>query len=270
MFHCRHPSLRAFGSPLARGEPSYFTPLRPTEVSRFAPGSGPKLARLRFVWSVKAGSEKKADRNAVALYFQRKKRQCSAAGRCFALSLTAGAPPQVRARSRYFALDFFALETGPPRGRTRTLIHPRLGPPGASTSPRIWNRSIKGRIFSVKRKTQNVGDVFVLRLFVVVPFPPNYFFFNTFALRASHATLIASNSLCHAPPPLSLSFSFFLFLFLRKLPRNLLLKPLRLRLPPSLCRFTVRKSRSPEFPTPEKSTTSCIAARNLVKWASLS
>src|SRR5258707_1657269 len=33
-------------------------------------------------------------------------RQCSAAGRCFALSLTAGAPPQFRARSRYFALDF--------------------------------------------------------------------------------------------------------------------------------------------------------------------
>jgi hypothetical protein len=44
-----------------------------------------------------------------------------------------------------------------------------------------------------------VGDDFVLRLFVVVPFPRNHFLFNTFTLRASHATLFASNSLCDAP-----------------------------------------------------------------------
>ncbi len=122
------------------------------------------------------------------------KRQCSAAGRCFALSLTAGAPPHLRARSRHCA-RFFRLETGPLRGRTRTLIHHRFGPSGASTFPRIWIRSINARIFPVKRKTQNVVDVFVLRLFVVVPFPLNRFPFNTFRVLASHATLSASYSI---------------------------------------------------------------------------
>jgi len=77
-------------------------------VLRFAPGSGLKLAQLRFVWAVKAGNEKKAGRNLRSRFIPSAKRQCTAAGRCFALSLTAGAPPQLRARSRYFALDFFA------------------------------------------------------------------------------------------------------------------------------------------------------------------
>jgi len=252
--------------PTRAGDPLYFTPLRPTEVPRFASGSVLKLARLRFVWSVKAGSEKKADRTPVALYFQRKTPmpcrwpvlRTQPNSRCSASST--GAELVSRAR-------FFRLETGPPRGRTRTLVHPRLGPPGASTSPRIWIRSIKGRIFSVKRKTQNVGDDFVLRLFVVVPFPRNHFFFNTFTLRASHATLVASNSICDASSPLSPSFFSLLFLSLRKLPRSLFLK---LPLPPFPSRLTARKSTSPEFPTLEKSTISCIAARNLGKWDSLS
>jgi protein tyrosine phosphatase (PTP) superfamily phosphohydrolase (DUF442 family) len=38
-----------------------------------------------------------------------------------------------------------------------------------------------------------VVDVFVLRLFVVVPFPINRFVLNTFRFLASHATLLASN-----------------------------------------------------------------------------
>src|SRR6266851_3940925 len=54
--------------------------------------------------------------------------------------------------------------------------------------PRIWNRSIKGRKFSVKGKTLNVVDVFVLCLFVVVLILLNRFRFNTFRLLASHAT----------------------------------------------------------------------------------
>jgi hypothetical protein len=37
--------------------------------------------------------------------------------------------------------------------------NPRPGPPGASTFPRIWNRSIVVRENPVKRKTQNVGTV---------------------------------------------------------------------------------------------------------------
>src|SRR3989449_10842280 len=94
-----------------------------------------------------------------------------------------------------FRARFFRLETGPLRGRTRTLIHHPFGPSGASTFPRIWIRSINARIFPVKRKTQNLLDVFVLRLFVVVPFPPNRFPFNTFRVLASHATLSASYSI---------------------------------------------------------------------------
>jgi tyrosine-protein phosphatase SIW14 len=57
-----------------------------------------------------------------------------------------------------------------------------------------------------------VGDVYVLRLFVVVPFPPNYFFFNTFAFRASHATLFASNFI------MKRSFTAIAFFFFLSLP----------------------------------------------------
>jgi hypothetical protein len=46
--------------------------------------------------------------------------------------------------------------------------------------PRIWNCSINVSKFPVKRKTQNVVDVFVPRLFVVVPFLRNYFACNHF------------------------------------------------------------------------------------------
>jgi len=60
--------------------------------------------------------------------------------------------------------------------------------------PRIWIRSINGRKFSVKGKTQNVVDVSVLRLFVVVLILLNRFRFNAFRARTSHATLHASKS----------------------------------------------------------------------------
>src|SRR5216684_1234579 len=117
------------------------------------------------------------------------KRQCSAAGRWFALSLTAGAPPQIRARGRCFALDFSL------RARAVSWLHTDLdSSPTRSVwrihVPRIWIRSINGRKFSVKGKTQNVGDVFVLRLFVVVLILLNRFLFNTFRPLASHATLL--------------------------------------------------------------------------------
>ncbi len=108
------------------------------------------------------------------------KRQCPADGRCFALSLTAGAPPQLRAPSRYFTLDFSL------RNWAASWLRTDLGPSPTRSAwrfhvPRIWIRSINGRIFSVKRKTQNVVDILVLRLFVVVLFPLNRFCFNTFA-----------------------------------------------------------------------------------------
>jgi hypothetical protein len=47
--------------------------------------------------------------------------------------------------------------------------------------------------FPVKRKTQNVVDVFVPRLFVVVPFLSNYFTCNDFREFSSRATLTASH-----------------------------------------------------------------------------
>src|SRR5260370_1141999 len=88
-------------------------------------------------------------------------------------------------RARFFSLRARAaswahtdLETSPTRSVWRIHV------------PRIWNRSINGRKFSVKRKTQNVGDVFVPRLFVVVLILLNRFRFNTFRPLASHATLL--------------------------------------------------------------------------------
>ena len=89
-------SSRALGLPLA-GEPFYFTPLRPAEGPRIALGSGLKRMRSRFPvtkWRLH--------------FCYRAKRQCSAVGRWVAHSLTAGAAPQMRARSKYFALGFFA------------------------------------------------------------------------------------------------------------------------------------------------------------------
>jgi len=142
---------------------------------------------------VEAGSEKKAGCRAAALNFQRKMPmpclwpvlRTQPNSRCSAAITGAELVPRAR---------FFRFEPGPFRGPTRTLLRPRLGPSGASTSPRIWIRSINGRKFSVKRKTQNVVAVFVLRLFVVVLILVNRFRFNTFRLLASHATLFASNS----------------------------------------------------------------------------
>src|SRR5216684_5678141 len=58
--------------------------------------------------------------------------------------------------------------------------------------PRLWNRSINGCKFPVKRKTQNVVGVSVLRLFVVVSFQLNHFPINTFRVVVLHATLLTS------------------------------------------------------------------------------
>jgi hypothetical protein len=180
--------------PTRAGDPLYFTPLRPTEAPRFASGSGLKSRDFDSFWSVKAGSEKKADHLAVALYFQRKTPmpcrwpvlRTQPNSRCSASSTGA----ELVSRARFFCFRNWAaswphtdLDPSPTRSAWRFHV------------PRIWIRSIKGRIFSVKRKTQNVGDDFVLRLFVVVLFRLNYFPFNTFTLRASHATLMASNSI---------------------------------------------------------------------------
>jgi tyrosine-protein phosphatase SIW14 len=80
--------------------------------------------------------------------------------------------------------------------------------------PRIWIRSINGRKFSVKRKTQNVGDVFVLHLSVVVPFLINHLRLNAFRGVAAHATLLASKfKMKRALPLLSIFFLLLLHLF---------------------------------------------------------
>jgi hypothetical protein len=62
----------------------------------------------------------------------------------------------------------FHLEPGPLCGVKRTGMYPLFGfRPGASTSPES-SEVFNGYKYSVKRKTQNVVDVFVSRLFVVV------------------------------------------------------------------------------------------------------
>src|SRR5882757_5551250 len=101
--------------------------------------------------------------------------------RCSASST--GAEQVLRAR-------FFRLNPGPPRGAHTDLDTSPIRSVWRFHVPRIWNRSINGRIFSVKRKTQNVVDAFVARLFVVVLFLLNRFHFNAFRLLVSHATLL--------------------------------------------------------------------------------
>jgi hypothetical protein len=48
--------------------------------------------------------------------------------------------------------------------------NPRLGPPGASTSPESEDCSIEVGSFCVKRKSQNLGNFFPNRLYLVVLF----------------------------------------------------------------------------------------------------
>jgi len=85
----------------------------------------------------------------------------------------AGAEQVLRAR-------FFRL--GP--GLVLRLLTDRAGSPTQSAwrfhVPRIWIRSINVWKFSVKRKTHYMVDVYVLYLFVVVPFLRNRRRFNAF------------------------------------------------------------------------------------------
>src|SRR5215469_3481001 len=74
------------------------------------------------------------------------------------------------ARSNYFALVFCG-DTGFERGSKTDRSNPRLGPSGASTSPRIWIRSINPGEKAVKRKSQNLVKNFQECLYLVVEFP---------------------------------------------------------------------------------------------------
>ncbi len=123
-----------------------------------------------------------------------KKRQCSAAGWWVSHSLTADPAPEMRARSSYFALDFLFRTRAGFVESSRTYCTSSTRPAWRFHVPRIWNRSINVCEFPVKRKTQNVVDLFAPRLFVVVPFPGNYFACNDFRAISSRVTLTASNS----------------------------------------------------------------------------
>src|SRR5712664_2441301 len=61
--------------------------------------------------------------------------------------------------------------------------------------PRLWNRSINGCKFPVKRKTQNVVDVSALRLFVVVLFPLSRRDFNILKPLVSSLGIVLSRTL---------------------------------------------------------------------------
>ncbi len=76
----------------------------------------------------------------------------------------------MRARSKYFALDFFSLKN---RAALRNHTDLALSPTRSVRRfhvPRIWKCSINGRGIPVKRKTQNVVDIFVPHQSVVVRF----------------------------------------------------------------------------------------------------
>jgi len=81
-------------------------------------------------------------------------------------------------RAREGSRSIFLLRTRAGyRGPADTGKHPRLGPPGASMFPRIWNRSIDPCEKGVKRKTRHVVDFFVPCLFVVVALQAQLFCF---------------------------------------------------------------------------------------------
>src|SRR4029077_14484307 len=61
VLHRSHPPLPALGPHSRRGEPSYFTPLRPAEVPRFPSGSGLKLTQLA-IRSVRGSGQRKKSR----------------------------------------------------------------------------------------------------------------------------------------------------------------------------------------------------------------
>ena len=91
-------------------------------------------------------------------------------------------------RAREGSRSIFLLRTRAGyRGPADTGKHPRLGPPGASTFPRIWNRSIDPCEEGVKRKTRHVVDFLAPCLFVVVVLHWQLFCFVSPAAKiASH------------------------------------------------------------------------------------
>ena len=132
----RLPSVpRAFGGPLpSAGNPSILLLCaRQRRCAWFRRGA--ETRATRFLGRVEGYSKKNRLPGSRTQNAARIAHAPPPAGDWHSLSLTAGAPPKVRARSRHFALGFIRLEPGPLRGCTRTLVSPRLGPCGASTSP---------------------------------------------------------------------------------------------------------------------------------------
>src|SRR5580700_5756562 len=121
--------------------------------------------------------------------------------------------PEIRARRGYLALDFLFRTRAGYVEALRTYCTSSTRPAWRYHVPRIWNRSINVCEFPVKRKTQNMVDVLVPRLFVVVPFPHNLSASNAFAVLASRSKRTASNPLWVAL--LSFSRLFLLLHFLR-------------------------------------------------------
>ncbi len=168
MFHRGHPSLRAPGFPLAEGTLLFYS-----SASR-------RGAALRFrVWaevnassdsigSWKRAAKKKAGHSPVALKFQRKT-PMPCRWPVVRTQPNSRVPRLKYGRGAGIRARFFRLEPGLPRGLAHTdLVSSPIRSVWRFHVPRIWIRSINGRKYSVKRKTQNVVGVFVLRLFVVV------------------------------------------------------------------------------------------------------
>ncbi len=108
-------------------------------------------------------------------------KQRAAMGRWLASGLHSSASRLDAGAELNFALDFLLRTRAGFVDSRGPANDPRLGPPGASTLPRIWNRSINFCKFPVKRKTQNVVAFFAACLFVVVLLRANSFLSFYFA-----------------------------------------------------------------------------------------
>ena len=194
MLHGSHPYLRAFGVPSqVRGTLIFYSSAHHRGVTpRFRVWA--EAGASRVPEEREGCQRKKTDRCPVALHFSRKTPmlcrwpvvRTQPNSKCPATN--AGAEHSLRARF------FFSLRT---RAASRMQTDLKNSPTRSVWRfhvPRIWICSINGGENSVKRKTQNVVDVFVPRLFVVVLFPQKRCCGTTFRRQPSRATLFASNS----------------------------------------------------------------------------
>lgn len=187
----------ALQAPTLCEEPFNFTPLRPVKQL-----GGQKSADKTHSGSL-AGPQKKSTAKQPSLHRPTASRPRQSQDKTpmlcrrpvVSLSLTAKSRASTKGAEIVLRANFLFKTRAGYMESLRTYLTSSTRPAWRYHVPRIWNRSINGCEFPVKRKTQNVVDLFVSRLFVVVPFLNNSSACNAFGACASRAKMTASNCL---------------------------------------------------------------------------